>query len=173
MSFEKQWQEGIHNVSSAFLLLCEPDLARLHTHCSLMMEQKGALQALVTRVGAASHCAGCGGACCVAGKYHFSAADLLVYLVSAEPLFTPLFDNGLCPYLGRHGCLIKPAYRPFNCITFNCELIEDLLSVEEVSRFYQLERELRRNYTEIRAIFPHGSMDGALLKGDAKEPQLR
>jgi hypothetical protein len=165
MSFEKQWHDGLLGVSRAFLLLSEPDLERLRDLTSLMVVQKGALQALVTRVGAASHCASCGGACCVAGKYHFTAVDFLVYLATGEPLFAPLFGNGLCPYLGEAGCLIPPAYRPFNCITFNCERIEDLLSGEEVSRFYQLERELRHNYGEIRSLFPGKTMDGALLKG--------
>jgi len=65
---------------------------------------------------------------------------------------------------------MAPAYRPFNCITFNCELIEDLLSADEVSRFYQLERELRLSYGEIRAMFPGNAMDGSLLKGEAASP---
>lgn len=165
MGFNKQWHDGVREVTGSFSLLSEPALDRLRILCSLMMEQKGALQALAAQADAASQCAGCGGACCVAGKYHFTAVDLLVYLSTGEPLFAPLFDNGLCPYLAQDGCLIAPAYRPFNCITFNCELIEDLLSADQVSRFYQLERELRSNYAEIRSLFPANSMDGALLKG--------
>lgn len=164
-NFEKQWQDGVRSVKSAFALLLEPELERLRALCRLMMEQKSALQALTARADAASHCAGCGGACCVAGKYHFTAVDLLVYLVAGEPLFVPLFDNGLCPYLAGTACLMPPAYRPFNCITFNCDTIEDLLAPEEVSSFYGLERELRRNYAEIRSIFPAKTVDGALLKG--------
>ena len=138
---------------------------RLRELTGALQEQRRAMQALVAEVGAAAHCASCGGECCVAGKYHFSKADLLVYLAAGEPLFTPLFENGLCPYLGRAGCLIQPGYRPFNCITFNCERIEDLLSAEEVSGFYRLERELRRCYQDIRRLFPGNRMDGALLKG--------
>ena len=167
MDFEKQWRDGVAKVSAAFLLLSEPELAKVQALCSMLMEQKQALQALAAPADPASHCADCGGACCVAGKYHFTAVDLLVYLASGEPLLTPLFGNGLCPYLGEGGCLTRAGYRPFNCITFNCEIIEDLLSEQEVSRFYQLERELRASYGEIRAIFPGKSMDGALLEGPA------
>lgn len=164
MSFNKQWQDRVQVVADTFSGLSEPDLGRLRELGALLMEQKRAMQALTARVDPASHCAGCGGACCVAGKYHFAAVDLLIYLATGEPLFVPLFDNGLCPFLGAAGCLMAPAYRPFNCITFNCELIEDPLLPEEVSRFYQLERELRRNYGEIRSLFHDNSMDGALLK---------
>jgi hypothetical protein len=167
MNFEKQWQDGVSSVTSAFCALPEPDLAQLRRLSSLLMEQKGAMQALVAQVDAASQCAGCGGACCVAGKYHFTAADLLVYLTTGAPLFAPLFGNGLCSYLGEAGCLMAPAYRPFNCITFNCELIEDLLPPDELTRFYQLERELRQTYAEIRSLFPGSSMHGALLRGEA------
>jgi hypothetical protein len=164
MNFQKQWHDGVRRVGDAFTLLAEQDLEKVRALCLLMMQQKLALQEIVARVDAASHCAGCGGACCVAGKYHFTPVDLLVYLVTGEPLFAPLFDNGLCPYLGGTACLIATAYRPFNCITFNCELIEDLLSADEVARFYRLERELRANYAAIRAVFPGNSMQGALLK---------
>ena len=165
MSFEKQWHDGVQEVTGAFLRLSEPAAQRLRALCSLLMGQKQAMHALVARVDPASHCARCGGACCVAGKYHFGEVDLLVYLAAGQPLFAPLFGNGLCPYLGEAGCLMEPALRPFNCISFNCELIEDLLSTQEVSSFYQFERELRRNYREICSLFAGSSLDRALLKG--------
>ena len=167
MGFHKQWRDGVRRVTDAFSALPEPDLARLRSLSSLVMEQKDAMQALVAQVDAASHCAGCGGACCVSGKYHFTAADLLVHLATGAPLFAPLFDNGLCCYLGAAGCLMAPAYRPFNCITFNCERIEDLLPEQEVARFYRLEGELRRSYAQILSLFPGNAMFGALLKGEA------
>ena len=167
MNLEKQWEDGMERVSAELSSLPEPQAEMLSSLCRSMMDVKLALHALTGRVDPASHCAGCGGACCVAGKYHFSRVDLLAYLVTGEPLFEPLFDNGLCPYLAQGGCLMPPAYRPFNCITFNCELIEDLLSPDEVSRFYAMERGLRESYAAIRALFPEKRMDGALLAGAA------
>jgi len=162
-NFEEQWENGVRVVKLAFLALSERERAKLQGLSTALREQKCAMQALVAQVGAASHCARCGGECCVAGKYHFTRADLVIYLVTGATLFEPLFGNGLCPYLGRSGCLIPPAYRPFNCITFNCERIEDLLSAREVSCFYQMERDLRRIYGEIRSLFPRKSLEGALL----------
>jgi hypothetical protein len=161
--FAEQWQEGVRQVTEAYLTLPEPALGKLHELAAALRAQKSAMQSLVARVDAGLHCAGCGGECCVAGKYHFTRADLLVYLSAGEPLFEPLFGNGLCPYLGGEGCLIAPEYRPFNCITFNCELIEGRLSGEEVARFYRIERELRGCYAQLRALFPELTMHGALL----------
>jgi len=161
--FAKQWRAGVRGVTETYLALPYGLRERLRELTGALQEQRRAMQALVAEVGAAAHCASCGGECCVAGKYHFSKADLLVYLAAGEPLFTPLFENGLCPYLGRAGCLIQPGYRPFNCITFNCERIEDQLSEEELACFYRMERELRQSYGEIRSLFPQQSMHGALL----------
>jgi len=161
--FAGQWQEGIARVTAAFLALPQQALQQLQVLSAELREQKCAMQALVARVGAAGHCAGCGGECCVAGKYHFTRADLLVYLAAGEALFEPLFANGLCPYLGQAGCLIPVAFRPFNCITFNCERIEDLLSELDLADFYRMERELRRCYGQIRSLFPEQTMYGALL----------
>jgi len=163
MTVEDSWREQVARVSLLLSQFPQEEHARLAELCERLREQKLALQALADRADAAASCAACGGACCVTGKYHVTPVDLLVYLVNGELLFAPHFESGLCPYLGEGGCLMRPAYRPFNCITFNCELIEDLLSAEEVSRFYRLERELKGSYQAIRALFPGGGMDGALL----------
>jgi hypothetical protein len=161
--FAGQWQEGVLRVTAAYQALPQQTLEKLQELAAELREHKSAMQALVARVDASAHCAGCGGECCVAGKYHFTRADLLVYLAFEEPLFEPLFANGLCPYLGQAGCLIPVAFRPFNCITFNCERIEDLLSEIELADFYRMERELRRCYGQLRSLFPEQTMDGALL----------
>lgn len=163
MTVEDSWREQVARVTLLLSQFPQESRPRLAALCGHLMELKLALQALADRADAAERCAACGGACCVTGKYHVTPVDLLVYLLSGEPLFAPLFQSGLCPYLGEGGCLMRPAYRPFNCITFNCELIEDLLSAEEVSRFYRLERELKESYRAIRALFPGNQMDGALL----------
>ena len=171
--FARQWREGIDRVTAEYRGLPQPVRDRLHGLAAALREQKSAMQALVARVDASLHCAGCGGECCVAGKYHFTKADLLVYLAEGEPLFAPLFGNGLCPNLGCQGCLIPPGYRPFNCITFNCERIEDLLSQDELADFYRMERELRKSYVEIRSLFPDQSMHGALLTELPPQPGNR
>ncbi|MBU5637404.1 hypothetical protein KOM00_11745 [Geomonas sp. Red69] len=161
--WDHEWQEAVSRVAAAFERLSDAARQNLEGHARGMVAHKEAMQQLVARADAAAHCAGCGGACCVRGRYHFSAVDLLVYLATAKPLFAPRFDNGLCPFLGEPECLIPAGYRPFNCITFNCDLIEDQLTRDEVSRFYRMEQELSARYAEIRALFPARSMDGPLL----------
>ncbi|HJV33951.1 hypothetical protein [Geomonas sp.] len=162
--YEELWREGVRRVTAGYALLSRADREQVDRLCRSMVARKEAMQALVARVDAASHCAGCGGACCVKGKYHVTPVDLVVYLATGAELFAPLFDNGLCPYLAPEGCLMPPGYRPFNCITFNCELIEDQLPEEEVALFYLWESELRESYRQLRALFPDRSADGPLLK---------
>ncbi|MBJ6802104.1 hypothetical protein [Geomonas propionica] len=161
--WNNEWQEAVSRVTAAFERLSVPVRRNLETLATQMAAHKEGMQQLVSGVDAAAHCAGCGGACCVKGKYHFSAVDLLVYLATDKPLFAPRFDNGLCPFLGEPECLIPAGYRPFNCITFNCDLIEDQLAREDVSRFYRMEQELVARYAAIRGLFPARSMDGPLL----------
>jgi hypothetical protein len=163
VSLDDRWQDGVRRVAEARQSLPERELARLGSLCTALMGCKVELQRIASRADAASRCADCGGACCVTGKYHFTPVDLLVYLAAGEPLFVPLFENGVCPYLGVSGCLMRPEFRPFNCITFNCELIEDRLAPEQVARFYELERELRLGYRAIRSLFPAGALAGVLL----------
>jgi hypothetical protein len=163
VSVEMKWHDAVGSTSRSFEALCAAKREEVERLCRLIMEQKRGMQGVVAQVDAASHCAGCGGACCVTGKYHFTPVDLLVYLVASQPLFQPLFGNGVCPYLAASGCLMAPEFRPFNCITFNCELIEERLTGEELSEFYRYERELRRNYQQIRSLFPGRSVDGSLL----------
>ncbi|UFS71643.1 hypothetical protein LPW11_05465 [Geomonas sp. RF6] len=159
----KAWGAGVARVQEAFVRLSPEKRGELHSLACHLMARKSAMQALVEQVDAAATCAACRGACCASGRYHFRNADLLVYLVTGEPLFTPLFGNGACPYLAVEGCLMPPAYRPFNCITFNCEAIEDLLPAGDTARFYQGERELREIYRQIEELFPGRSLHGALL----------
>lgn len=164
MDFARQWQDGVGRVTAAFAALGAERRTELSALLLKLMEQKLTMQALVEQVDAAVHCAQCKGECCVAGRYHFTGVDLLAYLATATPLFTPLFDNGLCCYLARERCLMPAGYRPFNCITFNCERIEDLLPEPEVERFYRLERELRESYRQIRALFPGSNIGSPLLQ---------
>ena len=104
---------------------------------------KLALHAVVDLVGAAEVCASCLGQCCRTGKYHVTVLDLLAYLVDGRELFIPRFGQNGCPYLGAHGCLMEPSLRPFNCITFNCDLVESLLDPQKKECLVRLELELR------------------------------
>ncbi|MDD2335003.1 MAG: hypothetical protein PHD01_00330 [Geobacteraceae bacterium] len=108
-------------------------------------------------------CADCGGLCCEKGKYHFSVIDLLMYLSTGKELFTPLFREIPCPFLGAEGCFMPPAYRPFTCITFHCERLEVLLSFADLERMCHLERDLRALCQKMEELFGKRLMQGLLL----------
>ncbi|MGA7826058.1 MAG: hypothetical protein WCA04_00225 [Geobacteraceae bacterium] len=110
-------------------------------------------------------CCDCGGLCCEKGKYHFSLIDLLIYLSTGKELFSPLFRDAPCPFLGESGCLMDPAYRPFTCITFHCERLEIHLSPNDLQRILYLERSLRVLCRELESMFGQRLMQGLLLSG--------
>lgn len=58
--------------------------------------------------------------------------------------------------------MMEAGYRPFNCVTFNCERIEDLLRPEEVQRFYDLEKQLRAHYVLMEKVFNNSFAHGLM-----------
>lgn len=128
-----------------------------------IMLLKDELHDFAESVDGAAICASCQGECCASGKYHFTVIDTLVFLATGKPLFVPRFDAEHCPYLGDTGCLMEPATRPFNCITFNCERIEGMLEPSEQARFYALEKALRLSCREIEDLLGGRYMHGLLM----------
>ena len=128
-----------------------------------LVEVKARVHAYAEQLQAADICASCGGECCVTGKYHFTVVDLLTYLREGKALFAPRFAFGRCPYLGDPGCLMEPAYRPYNCITFNCERVERLMEPLEKEQYTGAERELRSCYREIEMLFDNRFLQGMLI----------
>lgn len=129
---------------------------------------KEALHGIAEGVDVAAICAACGGECCLSGKFHVTVVDILVYLAEGRELFTPRFGQGRCPYLGAQGCLMAPPYRPFNCVTFNCERVESLLEPQAKDRSVSLERELRALYGRFEEEFGNRFM-GGLLQNYARD----
>ncbi len=121
------------------------------------------LHALFLQAQGPSTCAGCLGACCDRGRNHFTLVNLLGFLHAGQPLPHPDF-KAPCPFLGSAGCMIEAALRPFNCITFNCERVEDNLSPMDRQRFYALEKELRGLYGAFDARYAGSSLRGLFIR---------
>lgn len=51
--------------------------------------------------------------------------------------------------------MMAPSLRPFPCITFNCERIEELWEPERIAAFYRGERQLRALYGKLEQLFAH------------------
>jgi hypothetical protein len=147
------WSRAVDAVGREFAALPGAFLDKIAILVAEMKSLKTALFELTRVLEGEAVCEACNGGCCDSGKYHFTITDLLSYLSDGKKLFTPDFSNGRCPYLGRAGCMMEPEYRPFNCITFNCECLEKLLPQEEVRKFYEMEMELRARYTAMEDLF--------------------
>lgn len=162
MTDQERWVKGVAAVRNEYAALSRGLRVRLAEFTAAVKLRKKMLQAIVDKVCAGEICAGCRGECCARGKYHFTVVDLLAYLADDRQLFTPCFEEGICPYLGEYGCRMSPEYRPYNCITFNCEQIEVLLSPQELARFYAVERELRGLYESLERTLDNRFLAGLL-----------
>ncbi|MCK4536441.1 MAG: hypothetical protein KAT93_05470, partial [Desulfuromonadales bacterium] len=107
-------------------------------------------------------CASCSGSCCDCGRHHFTLTNLLGALVQGLEPPSPDY-NRPCPFLGRNGCLLEIATRPFNCVTFICETVEAGLSPSGKKRFYELEKLLRNEYEAVAERYAAASLRGLLI----------
>lgn len=163
MNDQKHWQAAVATVTEEYLRLPESVRVSLREKGVAIRTAKEGLHRLAEETGSAAICASCGGECCLRGKYHFTVADLLVHRSTGAELFKPRFGRDFCPYLGDAGCLMRPALRPFNCITFNCERVEGLWEPSRIDEFYRRERELRHLYEELEALLGTRVMQGLLM----------
>lgn len=146
------WGRAVEIVKSEFSALSVCFRHDIAMHIAEIKSLKTILFRLTNGVDGEKICEACNGKCCDSGIYHFTVTDLMAYLSDGKKLFIPDFSNGRCPYLGLAGCLMEPDYRPFNCITFNCECIETLLAEEDVEKFYEIEKKLRASYASIEKL---------------------
>jgi hypothetical protein len=153
MNDREKWNQGVAAVREAYAALSPKLKTCLNKHAMAIRSCKKTLHLIGEGAGAGMICARCGGECCNRGKNHLTVVDLLVYLNEGKTIFTPAFEQSICPYLGEKGCRMGPEYRPYNCVTFICERVEDLLAPLEKERFYAIERELRGLYEGLKKLF--------------------
>ncbi len=137
------------------------DVARLWL--ARQVDEIAALQAelddLSRSAGGPAICAACDDNCCGCGRHHLTLTNLLAYLLDGEEPPAPDF-NCTCPFLGDTGCRLPVARRPYNCITFFCEALEERLDREERELLCCLDRQLRRVYQRIAERFPAATLRG-------------
>lgn len=158
------WTEIVTQVTAELAVLPAAERAWLEAQLRQIAELQLRIHALFEQATGSEICRDCQGECCGHGSFHFNLANLLGYLVSGEPLLKPDFSAS-CPYLGKSGCQIPVALRPFNCVTFICEAIESRLSVAQQEEFYGLERQLREAYLAFDARYRGASLRGLLQSG--------
>lgn len=110
-------------------------------------------------------CHQCQGGCCAKGHNHMTLANLLSF--ARHDVLPPDADfERTCPFLGSYGCELSVTSRPYNCITFICDSIEQALDEERKQRFYDLDRVLRSLYLEFSQRYQGGAMTGLLIQED-------
>ena len=129
----------------------------IREHALKLVDLQNRLHQLFLEVGGENICRDCSGECCGHGKFHPTLANLLACFVSEHPLPEPDFEQS-CPYIGAPGCMFPPGLRPFNCITFICDLVEDRLTPDDRELFYLLERELNAEYELFASRYAGGSL---------------
>lgn len=136
------------------------------------LERIAALQekihAFFLEAGGADLCSSCNGECCDRGKNHLTLANILPFFLEGRTPPEPDFSRP-CPALGDQGCLYGPGRRPFNCVTFLCEQVEDRLDASTREAFYAAERELRQVYLEMDGRYAGSSMRGIFIRAPRLE----
>ena len=108
-------------------------------------------------------CADCLGGCCARGHNHMTLANLLGYLKIGKRPPPPDFSR-TCPFLSDTGCQLPVIHRPYNCISFVCDIIEENLIQEELADFYSIERQLRGLYQQFAERHAGASLTGLLIQ---------
>ena len=120
------------------------------------------LDRLFREVGGPTECAGCHGGCCGCARHHATLTNLFGYLLADNAPPTPDFTRP-CPFLGELGCRLPVPHRPFNCIIFLCEVLDQRLTESQRAEFTRIENALRATYLEIAARHPGASLRGLLM----------
>jgi hypothetical protein len=160
---QEMWERAVAIARVEYENLSDPLKRQVFEIGEAIRQVKFEMYALAGGAAIVETCSDCGGRCCEKGKYHFSVIDLLMYLSTGKELFLPTFRETPCPFLGKTGCLMEPAYRPFTCITFHCERLEILLPSAVLDRVCNLERSLRALCREMEALLGDRLMQGLLL----------
>jgi hypothetical protein len=104
-------------------------------------------------------CSACLDNCCGCGRHHLTLTNLLAYLLAGETPPVPDF-NSACPFLDARGCRLPVARRPYNCITFFCETLDERLDHGDREQLRRLDRRLRRAYQRVAERYPAASLRG-------------
>lgn len=117
------------------------------------------LDDLCRSAGGPDTCAACVDNCCGCGRHHLTLTNLLAVLLADATPPAPDF-NCTCPFLREQGCCLPVPWRPYNCITFFCEILEEGLDPHQREQLRRLDRQLRQAYQGIAERYPAATLRG-------------
>jgi hypothetical protein len=156
---DPDWPALLRRITLEVAGLDASERAWLSERVALIAALQIELDELFRKAGGLDACATCDGTCCGCGRHHVTLTNLLAYLLADETPPQPDF-NRTCPFLGERGCLLTVDRRPYNCITFFCEILEDRLHVEDCETLRSLDQRLRNEYQKVAARYPAASLRG-------------
>jgi hypothetical protein len=157
--YPPEWSALLQRINSEIETLDATERGWLNERLAAIASLQIALDELFFKAGGNNACAGCEGACCGCGRHHITLTNLLGYLLAGEVPPTPDFSR-TCPFLGEQGCCLPVARRPYNCITFFCETLEDRLDADQCGQLRALDRQLRSEYQRVADRYPAASLRG-------------
>ena len=164
-SERRLWQQTLDGVRLELARLPAADRVRLAAQVAGIADLQVRLHALSTAANGESLCRDCDGACCGCGRNHLTLGNLVAILLAGDEPPAPDFTAS-CPWLGPRGCRLEPARRPFNCVTFICETIEDRIEKADLEAFYELEKALRGVYRDLAGRYAGAGLQGLLLRAE-------
>lgn len=155
------WQEITHKIEEEWKTLSGDERSWITVKINRLAEVQQQLHHIVSCADGEEICRNCAGACCGHGLYHPTLVTVLAHLVLNHPLPVPDFTQS-CPYFGVKGCQFLPVVRPYNCLIFICELIEERFSEDQRQSMLSLELELREVYMAFDRRYSGSSLRGLL-----------
>ncbi|WP_282755705.1 hypothetical protein [Desulfuromonas thiophila] len=160
---QQHWQQLIDQLRGEWARLPETERDWLRCQSQAIAVLQHQLHALFLAADGPARCQACAGSCCDSGHNHLTLINAVAALQAAA---LPEADfQRPCPFIGPAGCLLAVDWRPFNCIIFLCEPIEQALPPQQQRHFYQLEGALRDLYLQVEQRYQGGSRQGLLIGG--------
>lgn len=160
-----RWQNITVAISKELSCLPESERQWIEQQITHIHQLQRQLHALFIQAQGLKHCQNCLGSCCERGNNHMTLVNVLSGLLART---LPAADfNQTCPFLTAQGCALRVESRPFNCVTFICDTIEECLSTEDLEEFYALERQLRDHYTAFDQRYIGSSLQGLLIRSQS------
>ncbi|WP_084211690.1 hypothetical protein [Geoalkalibacter subterraneus] len=156
------WESGLAALRSDWACLADEEKSWIVTRLDAVERLQQGLHRLFVEGEGEEHCRKCGGLCCGHGKHHVTLVNLLFFISRNSDPPSPDF-SATCPMLAAEGCRLSPGTRPFNCVTFACDSIEENMSSDARAAFYAAERSLRHLYDEFAQRYAGAGMRGFLL----------
>ncbi|MDY0267878.1 hypothetical protein [Trichloromonas sp.] len=165
MTDPQRWQDCLTRIRDEFAALPIIERDWIRDNLRAIHAQQRRLHDFFEAADGGRHCATCAGACCARGRNHLTLVNLLGYLAADEEPPTPDFTV-TCPFLGPAGCRLDVSRRPFNCVTFLCDVVENALDEPSRKAFYQLEAEVRQIYEAFDRRYAGSSLRGLLIRAE-------